>query len=210
MDPTDVETRLPPDTLVAFVKSCLDADDKTITNFKGPSPIASEVFTAGWDRFSIMHDLVAKRLVVESCEQAIRTLRAFEALPQDQVSLPHLWGARGRAWEASRAFNAIAATFRDRHGYGKAAAGQWATVETPPAPGAGDRLVPNDVFPPSNATVTQIANDIAAKIGSWGIGQLGGLDGVADQVWDAWPPFQKLTKEQQDVVTALVDAEIYS
>lgn len=116
------ETELPPAALMEFVERCLDIDDQTVMDFS-KSPIAPEVFAAGWDRFSINRDLVAKRLVLEQYQEAAAALRNLEALPPGLQSVLDLATARARAQEAGRAFSAVASTFCDRHGYSKAVRG---------------------------------------------------------------------------------------
>lgn len=124
MDTADhPETDLPPDTLVEFVLRCLDIDDKTIADFSGPPPMVHEVYAAGWDRFAILWDLIAKRLIAERCRDQLKALRDLEAQPPGEVPALDLTVAQVRAQEAGRAFAAVAGTYRDRHGYGRAARG---------------------------------------------------------------------------------------
>jgi hypothetical protein len=118
------ETELPPAALVEYVERCLDIDDETVKNFD-KSPIAPEVFAAGWDRFAILHDLIAKRLILEQYQEASATLEKLESLPPGIQSMPDLATARARADEAGRAFTAIAATFRLRYGYEVARRGEF-------------------------------------------------------------------------------------
>lgn len=116
------EAQLPPATLVDFVEGCLDVDDKTVMDFS-KSPIAPEVFAAGWDRFSILHELIAKRLILEQYQDAAAALHDLEALPPGIQSVLDLATARARAQEAGKAFVAVAATFCNRQGYGQALRG---------------------------------------------------------------------------------------
>lgn len=116
------ETGLPPVALVQFVEQCLDIDDKTVMDFS-KSPITPEVFAAGWDRFSILHELIAKRLILRQYQDAATGLQHLESLPPGIQSVLDLATARARAQEAGRAFTAIAATYQARHGYGKALQG---------------------------------------------------------------------------------------
>lgn len=115
---------MPPDTLLAFVKCCLDIDDETIRNFKGPAPITAEVYSAGWDRFAIDRDLYAKRQILEAYEDVVAALERLDADPPDDATMLDLWVARARVQQAAVAFRAIAATYKDRHGYTMAARGE--------------------------------------------------------------------------------------
>lgn len=73
---------------------------------------------------------------------------------------------------------------------------------------AGSTVLAEDAgFPPTPEIVRQIVADIKAKIGSWGVSQLG--NGMADEIWDVWPSFQTLTKEQQEIVDGLVGSEMF-
>jgi len=112
-----VEAEAEQDTLVAFVKACLDVDDATIVDIN-KSSIAPEVYDAGWDRFAIGWELDAKRRIVEGYEEAARVLREVEA---DAAAASRTRGiAQGRYEEASRTFLAVAITYRGRYGYGRA------------------------------------------------------------------------------------------
>lgn len=105
------------DTLVAFVKACLDIDDATIVDLS-KSPIAPKVYDVGWDRFAIGWELDAKRRIVENYEAVAAMLREVEA--EDYAAQQTRWTVRGRHEEAARAFLAVAMTYRGRYGYGQA------------------------------------------------------------------------------------------
>lgn len=119
-----VATELPPDSLVAFVEACLAIDDATIRKCTG-SPITHEVYLAGWDRFSISAEIAAKQRIVDRYRDVLAELRQREQNGSSTMTL----FARIRAEEAGRAFMAIALTYWDRHGYGKAWRGQWSAEE---------------------------------------------------------------------------------
>lgn len=112
-----VETEAEQDTLVAFVKACLDIDDATIVDLN-KSPIAPEVYDVGWDRFAIGWEVDAKRQIVENYEAVAAMLREVEA--EDYKAPQTRWTVRGRHEEAARAFLAVAMTYRGRYGYGRA------------------------------------------------------------------------------------------
>lgn len=105
------------DTLIVFVKACLDIDDATIVDLN-KSPIAPEVYDVGWDRFAIGWEVDAKRRIIESYEEAARILREVEV---DEVAPSRTRGiAQGRYEEAALAFLAVAMTYQSRHGYARA------------------------------------------------------------------------------------------
>ncbi len=115
---------LPPDSLVAFVEACLNIDNETIVNLTGPPPITREIYDAGWDRYAIFWDLAAKRGILKAYQEARSALASLEQQPAAASEIEAAVTC-ARALEAGRALMAIAATYRDRYGYGRAIHGQW-------------------------------------------------------------------------------------
>lgn len=122
--PDLAEAELPPATLVEFVKRCLNIDTTTIVDVAKPS-IQREIYDIGWDRYAICWELTAKEQILERYKAVTAELQALEALPDTQrpAYAAELCAARARADEAGRAFLAIATTYKDRYGYGRAVRG---------------------------------------------------------------------------------------
>jgi hypothetical protein len=114
-----------PDALLDFIELCITGSEHSIRSHEPVGAFISRAaYDAGVDLFAVWDDCTSKRKILANYRGAKSRAKAWEALhaedPEDAGNLDEI---RGHLTGAHHALVAVAWTFRDRYGFGRAMRG---------------------------------------------------------------------------------------
>ena len=114
-----------PDRFLDFFERCVTGDENSIRSIEPLGTFISRAaFAAGVDLFVVWDECSAKRQILRNYRGAKDRLKAWESLqtiaPEEAENLDVI---RGYLTGAQQALIAVARTYRDRYGFGKAMRG---------------------------------------------------------------------------------------